>query len=341
MVSIKDIAKACGVSAATVSKALNNQDDISEATKARIRSVASRMGYMPNSAARALKTHRTYNLGVLFVDEANSGLTHEFFAAVLDSFKRAAEASGYDITFINRNIGHGSASYLEHCRYRGVDGVIAACVRFDDAEVIELLKSNLPVVTVDYVFNNRTAVLSDNTVGLEKLVGELCARGHARIAYIHGEAHSSVTEKRVSSFYRACKAHGLHIPDEYVRSSAYRDAIGCAKLTHELLALPQRPTAILFPDDFAAVGGIQAIREEGLLIPRDISVVGYDGFLLSQVMNPKLTTYKQDTEKMGRVAAETLISQIEAPRTTMPEQITVKGWVQLGESIDVPPPQFK
>lgn len=336
MVSIKDIAKACGVSAATVSKALNGQGDVSEATRLRVRQTADRMGYMPNSAARALKTHRTYNLGVLFVDEANSGLTHEFFAAVLDSFKRAAEASGYDITFINRNIGKGRASYLEHCRYRGVDGVIAACVRFEDAEVIELLQSSLPVVTIDYVFNNRAAVLSDNTEGMAQLVAELCARGHERIAYIHGESHSSVTQMRLASFYRACEAHGIHVPDEYVCASAYRDAADCETLTHQLLALPQRPTAILFPDDFAAVGGIAAIRSEGLLIPRDISVAGYDGFLLSQVMSPKLATYQQDTETMGKVAAEQLISQIEAPRTALPEQFPIKGKLLLGESIAPP-----
>ena len=145
MASIKDIAKACGVSVATVSKALNGHNDISQATKEKVREAARQIGYMPNSAARALKTNRTYNLGVLFVDEAQSGLTHEFFAAVLDSFKRHAEGRGYDITFINHNIGHGHSSYLEHCRYRGVDGVIAACIKFDDPEVIELAYSNLPV----------------------------------------------------------------------------------------------------------------------------------------------------------------------------------------------------
>ena len=158
MASIKDIAKACGVSVATVSKALNGHNDISQATKEKVREAARQLGYMPNSAARALKTNRTYNLGVLFVDEAQSGLTHEFFAAVLDSFKRHAEGRGYDITFINHNIGHGHSSYLEHCRYRGVDGVIAACVQFDDPEVVELAYSNLPLVTVDHVFNNRAAV---------------------------------------------------------------------------------------------------------------------------------------------------------------------------------------
>ena len=101
MASIKDIAKACGVSVATVSKALNGHNDISQATKEKVREAARQIGYMPNSAARALKTNRTYNLGVLFVDEAQSGLTHEFFAAVLDSFKRHAEGRGYDLSLIH------------------------------------------------------------------------------------------------------------------------------------------------------------------------------------------------------------------------------------------------
>ena len=99
MVSMKDIAKTCGVSVATVSKALNNQKDIGEETKNHIRAVAREMGYFPNSSARALKTNRTYNIGVLFADEAQSGLTHDFFSAILDSFKRTVESRGYDITF--------------------------------------------------------------------------------------------------------------------------------------------------------------------------------------------------------------------------------------------------
>lgn len=221
MASIKDIAKACGVSVATVSKALNGHSDISQATKEKVRQAADKLGYMPNSAARALKTNRTYNLGVLFVDDAQSGLTHEFFAAVLDSFKRHAEGRGYDITFINHNIGHGHSSYLEHCRYRGVDGVIAACVQFDDPEVVELAYSNLPLVTVDHVFNNRAAVLSDNMEGIRRLVDELAALGHERIAFIHGEKHSAVTQKRLVGFYRACEAHGITVPDEYVIHGSY------------------------------------------------------------------------------------------------------------------------
>ena len=105
MVSMKDIAQRCGVSVATVSKALNGQQDIGEDTRRRICTVAEKMGYMTNSAARALKTNRTYNLGVLFVDERHSGLAHEYFSAVLESFKAEAEAHGYDITFLNHNVG--------------------------------------------------------------------------------------------------------------------------------------------------------------------------------------------------------------------------------------------
>ena len=173
MPSLKDLAKECGVSVATVSKALNDQPDISPATRERVRAAAHRMGYLPNAAARALKTNRTYNLGVLFVDERQSGLTHEYFSAVLDSFKVEAEKRGYDITFINHS--GKSMSYLEHCRYRNVDGVVIACVNFYDPQVVELVNSEVPVVTIDHVFNNRMAVLSDNVAGLKALVRQAWA----------------------------------------------------------------------------------------------------------------------------------------------------------------------
>ena len=187
MPSLKDLAKECGVSVATVSKALNDQPDIAAATRERIRAAARRMGYLPNAAARALKTNRTYNLGVLFVDERQSGLTHEYFSAVLDSFKVEAEKRGYDITFINHNISGRSMTYLEHCHYRSVDGVVIACVNFYDPQVVELVNSDVPVVTIDHVFNNRMAVLSDNVAGLKALVKQAWACGHRRIAFIHGE----------------------------------------------------------------------------------------------------------------------------------------------------------
>ena len=158
MVSLKDIAAACGVSASTVSKALNDLDDISEKRKAMIRQKANEMGYLPNMAARALKTKMTHNIGVLFIDDYHSGLTHPYFAPVLESLKTEVENLGYDITFINKNVGGREMSYLEHCRYRNVDGVVIANVDFTKEEVVELVESDIPVVTIDHVFNNCPAV---------------------------------------------------------------------------------------------------------------------------------------------------------------------------------------
>ena len=167
MASLKDISKVCGVSVATVSKALNNQSDIGEETREHIKKVAKEMGYSPNLSARALKTNKTHGIGVLFVDEAMSGLKHDYFSSVLDSFKRTAEKCGYDITFINScKDREDRMSYLEHSRYRGFDGVVLACIDFGDPEVIELVRSDIPVVTIDYIFNSSIAVVSDNVNGI-------------------------------------------------------------------------------------------------------------------------------------------------------------------------------
>ena len=291
MVSIKDISIRCGVSVATVSKALNNHSDISEATKNNILSVAKEMGYYPNSFARALKTNRTYNIGVLFVDEAQSGLTHEYFAHVLDSFKVEAESHGYDITFINKHMGHRKMSYYEHSKYRGVDGVVIACIEFTDPDVLELIHSNLPVVTIDHVFNNRTAIISDNVKGMRDLITYIHDMGHRKIAYIHG-ADSAVTQNRVGSFYKTLSEFKIDIPDEYVKDGIYHDPDTTYHLTKELLDPKNRPTCIIFPEDFSFIGGINAIKDAGLSIPDDISIAGYDGGVLSQVLDPKLTTVK-------------------------------------------------
>ena len=332
MSSLKDLARECGVSVATVSKALNGQSDISAATRDRVREAARRMGYVPNMAARAMKTNRTYNLGVLFVDERQSGLAHEYFSAVLDSFKVQVEKLGYDITFVNRNLGGRTMTYLEHCHYRGVDGAVIACVDFNDPQVVELVNSDVPVVTIDHVFNNRMAILSDNVAGTKALVQQAWACGHRRIAFIHGEK-TAVTENRLAGFYQACEELGLKVPEEYVRCGVYHDVDRCAEETRALLALPQRPTCIIFPDDFSALGGYNALAEAGLSIPDDISVMGYDGIYLSRVVNPSLVTYQQNTAALGQTAADKLIELIEHPRVTLPEQLRVSGRLLSGRSV--------
>ena len=332
MVSLKDISQRCGVSIATVSKALNNQSDISDETKRMIRKAADEMGYFPNASARALRTRRSNSIGVLFVDEAGSGLTHDFFSNVLDAFKVTTEAKGYDIVFINRKVGNRSTTYLEHCRYRGVDGVVMACIDFHDKEVEELVNSEIPIVTVDYTFEGKMAVVSDNVQGMRDLVTYIYNMGHTKIAYIHG-ADPSVTQSRLGSFYKTLDGLGVTVPDAYVRAGVYRDTATAAQLTKELLALKDRPTCIMYPDDFAAMGGIGVIRDMGLRIPEDISVAGYDGISLAKAMLPKLTTLEQDTGKIGATAANGLIDLIERPKTTIAGRSLIKGRVSAGESV--------
>lgn len=333
MVSMKDISIACGVSVATVSKALNDHKDIGEETKKHIKRTAKEMGYIPNSASKALKTHRTYNIGVLFTDESQSGLKHDYFSYVLDSFKQTVEQYGYDMTFINCcKTRQNRMSYLEHARYRGFDGVAIACVDFYAQEVVELVRSNIPVVTIDHLFNNRMAVISDNVKGMRDLLTFVYGKGHRRIAYIHG-ADSAVTQSRLSSFYKTAEELGLKIPDEYVKEAAYRDTKATFTKTLELLDLPDPPTCILYPDDFASFGGINAIKDRGMDIPQDISVAGYDGIRIGRHLEPQLTTLRQDTQQLGAKAAESLIRLIEYPKTTVVQTVVIGGEVFEGKTV--------
>lgn len=336
MLSMKDISIACNVSVATVSKALNGHKDISEETREQIRRTAKEMGYFPNSSARALKTNKSLNIGVLFMDEARSGLTHDYFGNVLESFKVTVEQEGYDITFISGSKQRkDKMSYLDHCRYRGFDGVIIACIDYDNPEVTELIQSDLPVVTIDHIFNGRTGIMSDNITGMRDLFTYVYQCGHRKIAYIHGERDNYVTTTRLTTFYRTAEDYGLSIPDEYIRVSAYRDIWTTAEMTNQLLELPDPPTCILFPDDFACLGGINAIKAKGLKIPTDISIAGYDGIKTTRYLEPQLTTINQDTTKIGQYAGQKLIELIEKPKTALAEYINVPGELDKGATVAV------
>lgn len=333
MVSMKDIAAACGVSVATVSKALNNHSDISAATIEKVKAVAKEMGYHPNSSARALKTNRSYNLGVLYKEESGSGLTHDYFSQVLEHFKNEAEHSGYDITFLsNSKIRKDKMSYLEHSIYRGMDGVMIAVADYNDPEVIELLQSDLAVVTVDYVFNGRISIISDNISGMEALLNYIYEQGHRRIAYVYGE-DSMVTTNRLSVYYQFIEQHGIELSEGYLQQGKYRDSYTAGILTNRMLDLKEPPTCIVYADDFSAIGGMDAIKNRGLKIPGDISVAGYDGIMIAGQLEPKLTTYWQNTEQIGIMAAQRLISLIERPMATPIKQYLVKGRLIQGKSV--------
>jgi LacI family transcriptional regulator len=332
MVTITDISKAFGVSRATVSKALNGASDVSPETTKRIREAAAKLGYLPNAAARALKMGRSYNIGVLFSDETGGGISHEYFSLILESVKAEAERLGYDITFISKDLGQLSMDYYEHAKYRSCDGVVIASADFEDPAIRRLATSEIPTVTLDYSFDSRTSILSDNVQGMDKLVRFVYGKGHRKIAFIHGEI-TSVTQKRLASFRKVTSELGLRIPQEFIREARYHDPRSSGLATRALLELPERPTCILYPDDLSFLGGMSELEKHGLSVPKDMSVAGYDGIPLSQVLRPRLTTYRQGATEMGTEAARLLVGQIERPETWIPEQVTVEGELLTGDTV--------
>lgn len=267
------------------------------------------------------------------MDEAQSGLTHEYFAYILNSFKVTAEACGYDITFINSDKNYKKRkTYLEHCRYRGLDGVVIACINFDNDEVRELVDSDVPVVTIDHSFDNCTSVVSNNMEGMKELVEYIIEMGHTKIAYISGE-NSAVTKQRIEGYRQTMQKHGLMIPSEYHISAKYRNLTLARKCTKQLLELPDPPTCIIYSDDFSAVGGIGQLHEMGKIVAKDISIAGYDDLLMAGQFRPRLTTVHQDTEMIGKRAAESLIAMIEKGSNMEVQKLIVDSRLEKGQSI--------
>lgn len=332
MVTIKMIAKECGRSPATVSKALNGASDVSAETVELVRKTAERMGYMPNSAARALKTSRSYSFGVLFEDATHSGLTHEFFSAILNSFKHRAEELGYDIYFISNRLGGRTISYTEHAHYRNCDGILIAAVDYTKQGVLDLVQSGIPIVTIDYEFNACSSVSSDNVQGMRDLVQYVHSLGHTKLALIHGE-DTTATRQRVSSFFRVCGELGIQIPSEYVIPAFFHDPASSAKATRQLMALKNRPSCIFYPDDVSYIGGMNEFEQMGLTVPDDVCAVGYDGVKISTLFRPPLTTMKQDSELIGTSAADELVKAVLEGKSYLTTRITIPGKLLPGETV--------
>ena len=333
VVTLKQIAEHCGVSLSTASKELNGAPDISEKTIQQVRQAAESMGYMPNAAARALKTHRSYVFSILFAAAAEQGLTHEFFSRILNSFKNQAGELGYDIFFIGDHIGQRQIGYAEHARYRNCDGVLVVVgAQCDEETVHELAKSGIPLVCIDAECEGFSCVLSDNEQGMQALTEYVITQGHRRIALIHGE-DSYVTRQRIDSFRRTCASHGISVPPAYIIEGLYHQPDAVREPTRRLLSLPEPPTCILYPDDISYLGGVCALEEMGRSIPGDLSTAGYDGTIVGQAFHPRLTTVRQDAESMGASAANELARIVEAGGRADIRRILVPGALIPGETV--------
>ncbi len=327
MVRLKDIAEVCGVSVATVSRALNGLTSESRERTAYICQTARDMGYYPNTAAKTLKTSRSYNLGILYEDRMN----HEYFSSLIDNLRLEADRNGYDLTFL----GRGNASetnYYEHARQRSLDGVIVVQADFDSAGIIRLASSSIPVVIIDHAYDGCDCVSSDNRASMDQIVRYVYGRGHRRIAFIQGRK-AAVSRERLAGFYKVCAELGIRVPVEYVCEGQFYDPAGTAAFIRSLLRLDEKPTCVICPDDYSCFGALLQLESSGVRVPGDVSLVGYDGIRMSEMMQPRLTTYRQDTASIAREAFALIIDAIGNPETHVPKQVTVSGLLIEGETV--------
>ncbi len=332
MVTIKDISKRSGYSVSTISKVLNNYPDIPEHTREIILKLMKEMRYVPNSTARSLKTARSYTIGVIFEEITQQGLQHPLFSKILESFKSDVEKKGYDILFLAKSMGQQTGSYYEHSIRKQVDAVLVLCADFNSDEMHELYASELPLVVIDYKVENAFTVTSNNDSGMRLGIEHLIELGHSKIAHIHGELDSFIGGTRKESFENHMKEHGLSVPAEYLVNGPFYSKENGYQAMQELLALENLPTAIFCASDLLAIGAIEAIKDAGKKVPDDFSIIGFDGIDLSQMITPRLTTIKQDSQAMGTVASSRIMSMIDQTEKKEGESISIQTELIVGQS---------
>ena len=274
-------------------------------------------------------------VGILYADILESGLTHEFFSRILDSFKNYCEQEGYVISFLNAQPKYlMTHTFIDQVREDEYAGVFIANIPYDMPEVTALFKADIPVVNIDYKTEGAISITSDNINGINDLINYICIeKKHKKIAYISGDPESEVSKTRLRVFKEALANNGIEVRSAYIRESRFRDIRDVTRKTEELLNLPDPPTCILFPDDYAAIGGINVIHNRGLEVPKDISYCGYDGISLVGLWDPQLATVVQDTETMGVTAARELIRLMRNGDSGDGSEIVIPTKLQVGHTV--------
>jgi LacI family transcriptional regulator len=318
--TIKDVAARAGVSIATVSRALNDRGDVSTETRDRVRMIAREVGYSADPAARSLVTQKTRLVAVVVGDNAgHRDLSLVFFGKVLAAISGRLARSSYDPVLLPR----GDID-TDH-RF---DAAVLIGVDDDDPLISDLASQRVPLVGVD-VRCGGAYVGSDHADGVRLALGHLHALGHRRIAHIAGALNTMAGKQRVEAFRREAKTLGLDESDELVRQGDFSSASGYRE-TCALLALRERPTAIVAASDLMALASLQAIRDAGLEPGRDVAVVGFDDLEAAALAHPSLTTVRQDRRELGTLAATRALELIEQPDitlrdTVLPVELVVRG----------------
>ena len=325
-ITLSEVALAARVSPMTASRAINNRSGVSRETQEHVLKVASDLGYVVNRAAQKLSGGKSHIVGVIATD-----LENQFTSALIAGTSEAAWEAGYE-TLIYSHVEREkrpSGSVMQLLRQIS-DGVIAV-LPLEFGYLGELASINIPIITVDHRGEHAEfpSVATDSYEGARAAVKHLIELGHRRIAYITGDERLASAMDRRHAYTETVAQYGLIFDPSLIAVGDFSQN-GGFKATAKLLSLPNPPTAIFAANDLSAFGAIAAIREAGLRVPDDISVVGFDDISAASQFFPALTTVRQPLHQIGRSAVNTLLALIAglepaSPQVTLPTELIVRA----------------
>jgi LacI family transcriptional regulator len=311
-VTIKDIARMANVSHTTVSRALNDKTRIRYETKEKILSIAQELHYRPDFIARSLVMKRTKTLGLVITTISNP-----FYIELAQGIEATARGLGYNIILCSTHHDlSAEKQYIDMLRSKGVDGIIFTSAHIGDPNIVALAEEAFPIVLVNRRTYHPIVKEKVDYIGVDNILGgflaveHLIRLGHQRIGVIGGSSESSVGLERLEGGKKALKAYGLEKREDYfldgdfLKESGYRGG-------KRFLQMAEPPTAIFATNDYMALGTLQAIAEEGLRIPEDIALVGFNNIEFTGLKGIELTTIGQKKFEMGALAVKTLVERIE------------------------------
>lgn len=304
-VSLAEVAAEAGVSARTVARVMNDRAKVAAATAERVEEIAARLGYKGNELARSLKASRSRTLGLVVPDISNP-----FFAACCKAIEETARQRGYTIMLCDSDAdGQRQTEYVDLLVRRRVDGLIIAAVPGDKDALLPDRVNHLPVIAFDRpAAGSRTDVVVTNSKGIYDATRHLIEHGHQRVAFVGQMRQMYTTRKRLSGFRRAMKEAGL--ADDLVRLDA-QNVYDAAQHVQQLLSAPSPPTAVVAGNSLITAGALHFADVEGIRVPENLALIGYDDFELLEFLSPRLTRVRQPTYGMGKAATEAILDLLD------------------------------
>ncbi len=307
-VTIKDVAEQVGRSITTVSRALNNYDDVSEETRQLIKQTAREMGYVPSSIAKKLQKQRADTLGII-LPTFGPRFSDPFFSEFLAGIGNVAAKRSFDLLVSTRAPGDEEINaYFNKIRSRRVDGFIIVRARRNDPRIALLRKEKYPFVVFGRVEENNDFpfVDEDGRAGMRLIINHLIEQGHTRIACITSPSTLTFTHYRWQGLIDAFAEHGLRLDENLLVEGDLTQRAG-RHAARKLLAHSHPPTAIAACNDLMAIGAMSEIQERGLVVGKDIAVTGFDDIPWAENTHPPLTTVRQPIYRIGTMVCEMLI----------------------------------